>query len=105
MTASREKRSDDIAAVAREARERASSAVSAAEAAQKSQAASPEARADLDALTTRIAALEQSVREARPNSQRRLTADDAEGPVRHRGARAARCGGQRHAVHARNWRR
>ena len=79
MTASREKRSDDIAAVASEARERASSAASAAEAAQKSQTASPEARADLDALTTRIAALEQSVRDSQAELARRLSADDAKG--------------------------
>lgn len=79
MTASREKRSDDIAALASEARERASSAVSAAEAAQKSQAASPEARADLDALNTRIAALEQSVRDSQAELARRLSADDAKG--------------------------
>jgi len=79
MTASREKRSDDIAAVAREARDRASSAVSAAEAAQKSQTASPEARADLDALTTRIAALEQSARNSQAELARRLTPDDAKG--------------------------
>ena len=79
MTASREKRSDDIAAVASEARERASSAASAAEAAQKSQTASPEARADLDALTTRIAALEQSARDSQAELARRLSADDAKG--------------------------
>jgi hypothetical protein len=79
MTASREKRSDDIAAVANEARERASSAASAAEAAQKSQGPSPEARADLDALNTRIAALEQSVRDSQAELARRLSADDAKG--------------------------
>ena len=79
MTPSREKRSDDIAAVASEARERASNAASAAEAAQKSQTASPEARADLDALTTRIAALEQSVRDSQAELARRLSADDAKG--------------------------
>jgi hypothetical protein len=79
MTASREKRSDDIAALASEARERASSAASAAEAAQKSQAASPEARADLDALNTRIAALEQSARDSQVELARRLSADDAKG--------------------------
>ncbi len=79
MTASREKRSDDIAAVANEARERASSAASAAEAAQKSQGPSPEARADLDALNTRIASLEQSARDSQAELARRLTADDAKG--------------------------
>ena len=79
MTASREKRSDDIAALANEARERASSAVSAAEAAQKSQGPSPEARADLDALNTRIASLEQSARDSQAELARRLTADDAKG--------------------------
>jgi hypothetical protein len=79
LTASREKRSDDIAAVAREARDRASSAAAAAETAQKSQAASPEARADLDALNTRIAALEQSMRDSQAELARRLSADDAKG--------------------------
>jgi hypothetical protein len=79
MTASREKRSDDIAAVASEARERASSAAAAAEAAQKSQGPSPEARADLDALNTRIASLEQSARDSQAELARRLTADDAKG--------------------------
>jgi hypothetical protein len=79
LTAAREKRSDDIAALARDARERASSAVSAAEAAQKTQTASPEARADLDALTTRIATLEKSAQTSQAELARRLTADDAKG--------------------------
>ncbi|MGD9921549.1 MAG: COG4223 family protein, partial [Pseudorhodoplanes sp.] len=79
VTASREKRSDDIAALARDARDRASSAASAAEAAQKAQTASPEARADLDALTTRIAALEQSARSSQAELARRMSADDAKG--------------------------
>lgn len=80
IAVSREKRSDDIAAVAREARERAASAVSTAEAAQKeSRAVSPESRADLDALNARLAALEQSARSSQAELARRLAADDAKG--------------------------
>ena len=80
IAASREKRSDDIAALAREARERAASAVSTAEAAQKeSRVASPESRADLDALTARLASLEQSARSSQAELARRLSADDAKG--------------------------
>jgi hypothetical protein len=79
MTASREKRNDDIAALAREARDRASSAVSAAEAAQKAQAGSPESRADVDALSARIVALEQSAQTSQAELARRLSADDAKG--------------------------
>jgi hypothetical protein len=78
IAVSREKRSDDIAAVAREARERAASAVSTAEAAQKeSRAVSPESRADLDALNARIVSLEQSARSSQAELARRLSADDA----------------------------
>jgi len=79
MTAEREKRSDEIAALAHEARDRASSAATTAEAAQKSQAASPQARADLDALSARIATLEQSARSSQDEVVRRLSADDAKG--------------------------
>lgn len=79
VAAAREKRSDDIAALAAEARDRASSAVSAAEAAQKARAASSDRRADLDALTNRIAALEQSARSSQAELARRISADDAKG--------------------------
>lgn len=79
LTASREKRSDDIAALAREARERASSAASAAEAAQKAQSGSPESRADLEALTARIAAAEDAARKLQAELARRTTLDDAKG--------------------------
>lgn len=80
MTAAREKRNDDIAALAREARDRASSAVSAAEAAQKAQqAGSPGSRADVDALSARIVTLEQSARTSQAELARRLSADDAKG--------------------------
>jgi len=66
MAAERERRSDEIATVAREARERALSAANAAdEAAQKARASSSDqARADLDVLTGRVAALEQALRNA-----------------------------------------
>jgi predicted nucleic acid-binding Zn-ribbon protein len=79
MTASREKRSDDIAALAREARDRASSAASAAEAVQKAQSGPSESRADIDALTTRIVTLEQSAKASQAELARRLSADDAKG--------------------------
>lgn len=79
LTASREKRSDDIAALAREARERASSAASAAEAAQRAQSGSPETRADLDALMARLAALEQASRNQQAELARRATLDDTKG--------------------------
>jgi len=79
LTASREKRSDDIAALAREARERASSAASAVEAAQKAQSGSPESRADLEALTARIAAAEDTARKLQAELARRTTLDDAKG--------------------------
>jgi len=79
LTATREKRNDDIAVLAREARDHASSAASAAASAQKAQASAPESRADIDALNTRIAALEQSARSSQAELARRLTADDAKG--------------------------
>jgi hypothetical protein len=79
LTATREKRNDDIAALAREARDHASSAASAAASAQKAQAASPESRADLDAMTARIATLEKSARDSQAELAKRLSADDAKG--------------------------
>jgi hypothetical protein len=79
VAASREKRSDDIAALAAEARDRAASAVSAAEAAQKARAASSDSRADVDELTKRLAALEQSARAGQAELARRISADDAKG--------------------------
>jgi hypothetical protein len=80
IAASREKRSDDIAALAREARDRAANAVTTAEAAQKeSRSTAPESRADLDALNARIASLEQSARTSQADLARRLSADDAKG--------------------------
>ncbi len=77
MTAAREKRSDDIAALAHEARDRASTAVTAAEAAQKSPP--PESRADLEAMTARLAELEQAARNNQAELARRQSADDAKG--------------------------
>ena len=82
LAATRERRSDEIAVMAREARERASSAAEtaqAAQAAQKADAASPSSRADLDALANRIAALEQAARASQAELARRVTADDAKG--------------------------
>ncbi len=80
MIASREKRSDDIAAIAHEARDRASNAASAAEAAKKeSRDASPDSRADLDSFATKIAALEQAARTSQAELARRLTADNTKG--------------------------
>lgn len=80
IAASRDKRSDDIAALAREARDRAASAVSTAEAAQKeTRSTAPESRADLDALNARLASLEQSARNSQAELTRRMSADDAKG--------------------------
>ncbi|ARP99105.1 COG4223 family protein [Pseudorhodoplanes sinuspersici] len=62
MAAAREKRSDEIATIARQASERATSAAAAAEAAQKTNPATAESRAEIDTLTSRIATLEQSAR-------------------------------------------
>lgn len=62
MAAAREKRSDEIAAIARQASERATSAAAAAEAAQKANPATPESRTEIDTLMSRIATLEQSAR-------------------------------------------
>jgi hypothetical protein len=64
MAAARERRSDEIAVMAREARDRASSAATAAdEASQKARAASPEqSRAELEAVVGRLAAIETVTR-------------------------------------------
>ncbi len=62
MAVARERSNDEIAATAREARDRAASAVAAAEAAQKANPATPESRAEIDTLMSRIATLEQSAR-------------------------------------------
>jgi hypothetical protein len=64
MAAARERRSDEIAVMAREARDRASSAATAAdEASQKARAASPEqSRAELEAVASRLAAIETVTR-------------------------------------------
>jgi hypothetical protein len=79
MIAARDKRHDDLAELARDARERATSAASVAEAAQKSQAASPEARADLDALTKRLASMEESARTSQAELAKRMSAENAKG--------------------------
>ncbi|HWV55739.1 hypothetical protein [Pseudorhodoplanes sp.] len=77
MVAARERRSDDIAAIAHEARDRASSAASAVEAAKnESRGAAPEARADFDALVAKVATLEQTARASQAELARRTTADD-----------------------------
>lgn len=62
LAAAREKRSDEIATIARQASERATSAAAAAEAAQKANPATPESRAEIDTLMSRIATLEQNAR-------------------------------------------
>ena len=62
MAAARERRSDEIAQMAREARDRAASAAAATEAAQKANPATAESRAEIDTLMSRIATLEQSAR-------------------------------------------
>lgn len=77
MTATREKRSDDIAALAQEARERATTAASAIEAAQKARTESAETHADVDALTARVATLEQSVKKSEAELTSRISHDDA----------------------------
>ena len=80
MTATRDRRSDEIATIAREARERATSAASTAEAAQKTRAASSEnSRADLDALSNRLSGLEQAARSNQVELARRAndSTDDA----------------------------
>jgi chaperonin cofactor prefoldin len=79
MIAARDNRHDDLAELARDARERATSAATAAEAAQKSQAASPDARADLDALTKRLASLEENARNSQAELAKRMSAEDAKG--------------------------
>ncbi len=62
MAAAREKRSDEIATIARQASERATAAAAAAEAAQKANPATPESRAEIETLMSRIATLEQNAR-------------------------------------------
>jgi len=62
LAAAREKRSDEIATIARQASERAATAAAAAEAVQKANPETPEARAEIETLTSRIATLEQNAR-------------------------------------------
>jgi len=68
-----------LAALARDAHERASSAITAAEAAKITQAASPEARADLEAVAKRIATLEETARGGQAELARRMATEDAKG--------------------------
>jgi hypothetical protein len=70
--ASLNKRLDEIAGSVRDARSRADNAVAAAEASQKAGNAPGQARVDTEALSNRIAALEQSTR----SNERELAADD-----------------------------
>jgi hypothetical protein len=81
IAAARERRSDEIAVIAREARERASSAATAAdEAAQKARAATPEqSRVELEAVIGRLAAIEAVSRANQAEIAKRATAtvDDA----------------------------
>ncbi len=71
--ASLNKRLDEIAGNVRDARSRADNAAAAAEAAQKAAGTAPEqGRGDTEALSNRIAALEQSTR----SSEKELAADD-----------------------------
>ena len=70
--ASLNKRLDEIAGSVRDARSRADNAVEAAEASQKAGNAPEQARVDTEALSNRIAALEQSTR----SNERELAADD-----------------------------
>jgi len=79
MMTAREKRNDELAALARDAHERASSAITAAEAAKNTQAASPEARADLEAVAKRIATLEETARGGQAELARRMATEDAKG--------------------------
>lgn len=88
MAAARERRNDEIADLAREARDRAASATAAAESAQKANPGTPESRAEIDTLMSRIAtleqsarALEQSARASEAELKRRATepVDDARG--------------------------
>lgn len=81
IAAARERRSDEIAVIAREARERASSAANTAdEAAQKARAASPDqSRAELETIASRLAALENASRANQAEFAKRAaaSADDA----------------------------
>ena len=70
--ASLNRRLDEIAGSVRDARSRADNAVAAVEAAQKTGNAPEQARVDTEALSNRIAALEQSTR----SNERELAADD-----------------------------
>ncbi|MET0868139.1 MAG: hypothetical protein ABWY35_08555 [Pseudorhodoplanes sp.] len=76
LAAARERRSDEIAVIAREARERASSAATTAdEAAQKARAASPEqSRAELEAVISRLAAIEEVSRANQADITKRANA-------------------------------
>ena len=62
LAAAREKRNDEIATIARQASERATAAAAAADAAQKANPAIPESRAEIEAMMSRIATLEQNAR-------------------------------------------
>jgi hypothetical protein len=79
----RERRSDEIAAMAQEARDRATSAASAADEAVKKAAAVPEQpRVDLTPLNTRIATLESAIKANQAEiarSAKAATSDDARG--------------------------
>ena len=66
------RRLDEIAKNVSDARSRAETAAAAAEAAQKAAGAAPSGQGDTDALSNRIAALEQSTR----SNERELAADD-----------------------------
>jgi hypothetical protein len=78
----RERRSDEIAAMAQEARDRATSAASAAEAVKKAAAVPEQPRVDLAPLNTRIAALESAIKANQAEiarSAKAATSDDARG--------------------------
>jgi len=81
MAAARERRSDEIAIMAREARDRASTAANTAdEAAQKARSASPEqSRAELEAVVARLVAIEAVSRANQAEIAKRATTsvDDA----------------------------
>ena len=83
IAAARERRSDEIAVIAREARERASSAANTAdEAAQKARAASPDqSRAELETIAGRLAALENASRANQAELAKRaaVSTDDSRG--------------------------
>jgi len=83
--AAQQRRAEELAGLVRDARNRADAAVAAAEAAQKGSAASaPEAaRADVDALNQRMAALEQALKSNEAELARRsaVAADDSKSRV------------------------